>query len=144
MEKLRVLEKDRIYCRHGVDHLLDVARLSYIEVLQKNLSISREMVYGAALLHDLGRAEQYENGTPHDVAGARLAGIILKDCGFSDSETESIVTAISGHRRQETGAKTDLPGILYRADKASRQCLFCEAKDSCNWSDEKKNFILKG
>ena len=36
MEKLRNLEKDRIYCRHGIDHLLDVARLSYIEVLEKN------------------------------------------------------------------------------------------------------------
>ena len=144
MEKLRVLEKDRIYCRHGVDHLLDVARLSYIEVLEKNLDISREMVYGAALLHDLGRAEQYETGTPHDVAGARLAETILKDCGFSDSETGSIVTAISGHRRKEIGEQADLPGILYRADKASRQCLFCDAKESCNWSEEKKNLILKG
>lgn len=144
MEKLKSLEQDRIYCRHGVDHLLDVARLSYIEVLERELNISREMVYGAALLHDLGRAEQYELGTPHDVAGARLAEIILKDCGFSTSETESIVSAISGHRRQETGAQADLPGILYRADKASRQCLFCEAQDSCNWSNEKKNLILKG
>ena len=144
MEKLRDLEKDRIYCRHGIDHLLDVARLSYIEVLEKNLSISREMVYAAALLHDLGRAEQYEIGTPHDVAGARLAEVILQDCGFSDCETENIVTAISGHRSRETGKQEDLPGILYRADKASRQCLFCEAQDSCNWSNEKKNLILKG
>ena len=144
MGKLHVLEQDRIFCRHGEDHLLDVARLSYIEVLQKNLPISREKIYAAALLHDLGRAEQYENGTPHDIAGAALAERILTDCGFPEADRKEIVTAISGHREKLTGNLQDLSGVLYRADKASRQCLFCDAREQCNWSDEKKNLILKG
>ena len=144
MKKIHALEQTRIYCRHGEDHLLDVARLAYIEVLQRELPISREKIYAAALLHDLGRAEQYLNGTPHDVAGARLAEQILKDCGFSEADRQDIVEAISGHRSAATGTQADLPGILYRADKASRQCLFCDARESCNWSDEKKNLTLKG
>ena len=144
MQKLKAFEKDRIYCCHGTEHLLDVARLAYVEVLERRLPISREQIYAAALLHDLGRAVQYENGTPHDLAGARLAETILKDCGVPDADREEIILAISGHRKRQTGENPNLPGILYRADKASRLCLFCEARESCNWPDSKKNLILKG
>ena len=123
---------------------MDVARLAYIEVLEKQLPIPREKIYAAALLHDLGRVEQYEIGTPHDVAGARLAEIILKDCGFEAEERAEIIEAISGHRKSKTGEDRLLPGVLYRADKASRQCLFCSAQPECNWPEEKKNLKLKG
>lgn len=143
MQKIRELEQTRIFCRHDADHLLDVARLAYIENLEQNLGISRERIYGAALLHDLGRAKQYEDGTPHDIAGGELAEKILKDCGFSDEDRREIVEAISGHRNTQTGENEGLSGLLYRADKASRQCLFCSARKDCNWSDEKKNLILK-
>ena len=144
MALLREAERDRIFCCHGTDHLLDVARLAYIEDLEQGLGISRELIYAAALLHDLGRARQYADGTPHDRAGAELAEQILRDCGFTDPERQQITEAILGHRSRETGTRRDLSGILYRADKASRQCLFCEARAECNWSDEKKNLTLKG
>ena len=144
MEKIRKFEKTRIFCCHDVDHLLDVARLAYIEVLEKQLPIPRETIYAAALLHDLGRAEQYEIGTPHDAAGAALAERILKDCDFSKEERQEIIAAISGHRKAETGEDRQLSGVLYRADKSSRQCLFCDAQAECNWSEEKKNLQLKG
>ena len=68
-----------------------------------------------------------------------LAGEILRDCGFSDAECLEICDAIAGHRAKETGEDGGLAGVLYRADKASRMCLFCAAEAECNWAEEKKN-----
>ena len=56
---------------------------------------------------------------------------------------EKIVSAILRHRLPETGSQNDLAGLLYRADKASRLCMFCGAAEACNWSQEKKNMSLK-
>lgn len=73
VEKNRKYEEERIFCRHDMSHFLDVARLSWIENLEKGLGIEKELIYAAALLHDCGRFRQYEDGTPHELAGAQLA-----------------------------------------------------------------------
>ena len=78
-----------------------------------------------------------------DVASAELARSILTDCGYSPAEQEEIVSAILQHRLPKTGAQNDLAGLLFRADKASRLCMFCGAAEVCNWSQEKKNMNLK-
>ena len=62
-------------------HFLDVARIGTIIALEEGLELDREWIYAAALLHDCGKHEQYENGTPHEQASARIAPEILKDCG---------------------------------------------------------------
>ena len=36
MTQLKEAEKDRIFCKHGIEHLLDVARIAYIENLEQN------------------------------------------------------------------------------------------------------------
>lgn len=94
IEKNRECEKDRIFCRHDVEHFLSVARIAYILNLKKKVRQKRELIYGAALLHDIGRYRQYEEGIPHEKASAVLAPGILKDCGFDEKETEQIVDAI--------------------------------------------------
>ena len=88
VEKNRKYEEERIFCRHDMSHFLDVARLSWIENLEKGLGIEKELIYAAALLHDCGRFRQYEDGTPHELAGAQLAEEILLDCGFEEPERE--------------------------------------------------------
>ena len=98
LNALTRLESDRIFCRHTPEHFLDVARLAYIFALERNLDCSRELIYCTALLHDIGRAEQYSNGTPHDEAGVTIAGQILADLNFSESEKAQILTAIGEHR----------------------------------------------
>ena len=138
------MEQTRIFCGHGPEHLLDVARLAYIEDLEQGLGIPRELIYAAALLHDIGRGLQYRDGIPHHIGGARLAEEILKDCGFSQQERQEITEAIGAHRSSESGSRMDLGGILYRADKASRQCQFCAAQAECNWPPEKKNLHIRG
>lgn len=141
-EKLQELEKDRKFCNHTLTHFLDVARLAYIFSLEQGLSLTKKEIYGAALLHDIGRAKQYTDGTPHEVAGAQLAKQILEDSGcFSAEEKEQILSAIKEHRVKESG--TSLGEIIYRADKQSRNCFNCDAAAECNWAMEKRNLTIR-
>lgn len=142
LAKIQELEKERIFCRHNTEHFLDVARIAYIENLEKNLHISKEKIYAAAMLHDIGRHLQYLQGIPHERGSAMIAEKILKDCGFEKEEQEEILSAIMGHRTPETRVSDNLAGLLYRADKKSRICAFCSACQECNWSTEKKNLVI--
>lgn len=140
VKALEVLEADRIYCRHGIDHLLAVARIAWIRVLEENFLIDKELVYAAALLHDIGRAAQYRTGEPHEEAGVLIAGQILSDLSFEEPEIEEVQRVIAGHRMSAGPRDMHLLGeLIYRADKASRDCYICSAKDTCKWSEDEKN-----
>lgn len=132
-------EADRCFCRHDMAHFLDVARIAMIMNLQEGLEIPQELIYGAALLHDIGRHRQYAEGIPHEQASAAIAPEILGQCGFDEKETSVIVDAILLHRNREAASEKSLRGVLYRADKASRPCFSCKAEKDCNWKDDKKN-----
>ena len=140
------LETNRIFCRHGIDHLLDVARIMWIRNLEDDLGLDREVVYAAALLHDIGKDEQYESGIPHDVASESVAAAILDgmppELAFDPSESGAIKTAVAGHRSLRANSQP-LERLLYSADKASRPCFACPARSACNWSDDKKNLSIR-
>lgn len=140
LARLEALEQTRCFCRHSLPHLLDVARMMWVAALERQLPLNREVVYAAALLHDLGRVEQMEAGTPHHQASAQLAAGILPDAGFKDAEIALIQNAIAAHRSD--GGENVLGQLLYWADKKSRACWMCPAKDECNWPDEKKNWEI--
>lgn len=135
-------EKDRHFCRHDITHFLDVARIGLVISLEEGLNIERELIYGAALLHDIGRHMQYALGTPHEQASAMIAPAILLDCGFDDEETDVIITAILNHRNEDAARETSLRGVLCRADKASRPCYICSMERECNWKSNKKNYSI--
>ena len=138
-------EENRQFCRHDMQHFLDVARIGWILCLERELNISKEMVYAAALLHDIGRGMQYREGVHHDEASVLLAGHILPECGFSVAQTKEICDAIAGHRMSNGEAKlrTDLGEILEKADHASRCCFACEADHEFYWPKEKKNLKIR-
>lgn len=142
MEEIRRLESKRKYCGHGPAHLIAVARISSIESLEKNLDVDREIIYAAALLHDIGRGEEYKTGIPHEIAGQSIAAEILRRTGFTDLETDAIVYAIGKHRDKSIRDEDSIAGILYRADKKSRMCCLCQVEKECDWSPEKKNMTL--
>lgn len=137
MDRLTDLESERIFCRHDLQHLLDVARLMWIDVLEHQILLDREVVYATALLHDIGRVNQIEQGIPHDQASAELAARILPEAGFTPVEAGTIIRAIRAHRTNESA--DTLSQVLYRADKFSRTCWSCGARNQCKWADEKKN-----
>lgn len=137
MARLKEIESDRAFCRHGLGHLLDVCRIAYINVLENNLPISKDVIYGAGLLHDIGRVEQYECGIEHDIASAQAAKAILTDCGYTEDDIKIICDAILSHRNDK--CDNGLGRILYMADKASRCCFNCAARNECSWPENKKN-----
>lgn len=139
LEKNEKAEADRCFCRHNIGHLLDVARIGMLLNLEEAYGLPKDHVYGAALLHDIGRFMQYEDGTPHEIASAGLAPRILHDCGFEDKESDVIIEAIRNHRNASVKEERNLNGLLYRADKASRACYVCHVAQKCNWSGRKKN-----
>lgn len=140
-DKLKQAEEGRQFCRHQIEHLLAVARIAYIRNLEKHLGLRKELIYAAALLHDIGKYEQYAAGTPHEEASAQIAERILEDLPentFSREEKRSILQAVRGHRRYREGMER-LEELLYVSDKRSRNCFDCALEPACDWSPEKKN-----
>lgn len=139
LHRIEELERPRIFCGHDRTHLFDVARIAYIENLEQQMQIPKYLIYAAALLHDIGRHLQYQEGIPHHEGSAMIAEKILPECGFSSEDTARILEAIRSHRDKTMRTGSGLPGLIYRADKRSRCCFACPAEPECDWEEEKKN-----
>lgn len=147
-------EVARKFCRHGFQHLIDVARITYILMLENsdiekfmvqndlNRRMARESIYAAGLLHDIGRWKEYETGADHAVISAELAVDILAAAGFSRAESGLITAAIAEHRRRNENMSF-LGRYLFEADKLSRGCSRCEAAGEC-YKFEEMEAIRKG
>lgn len=144
--RLERMEESRTFCRHQMPHLLDVARIARIRSLEDGMELDADVIYAAAILHDIGKSLQYEEKIPHETAGVRIAGEILDsldgEAAFTEEEKRMILTAIRGHRRLRQDPEP-LERLLYESDKASRMCLVCPAERMCDWSEEKKNMEIK-
>ena len=140
------IEHDREFCCHQITHLLDVARIAYIKNLEAGLGIDKELIYTAAILHDIGKALQYTDKIPHEIAGEKIAGEILdtlsENDAFSETERAWILEAVRGHRRKCNGM-SEVARLFYECDKRSRNCFACPVKEQCNWSEEEKNMEIK-
>lgn len=137
LSKIADHEKNRRFCRHDLSHFIDVARITTILCLEAGLKIDRDLIYTTALLHDIGRFREYEDGTPHELASAELAVAFLGE--YSAEEQETILDAIRSHRNPNAAGFT---GLFYRADKLSRPCYNCPAEAECNWAAAKKNLEI--
>lgn len=130
-ERNDLAEVDRVFCRHNLQHSIDVARVAYIMALEEGLPIRKDVIYATGLLHDIGRWKEYVEGISHAKASADLAEKILADCEFDPEEIDLILDAIRNHRK---GGRRDTPlsVIIYRSDKVSRLCLECDEIEECN------------
>lgn len=135
-------ERDRVFCGHDFNHFLDTARITYIISLEEKLSFTKEIIYAAAILHDIGRFKQYEENIPHNKASYDIAKYLLEKYSFQEEEKTMILDAILSHRVLDKN-KNSLNALLYRGDKLSRMCISCKATKECNWSEEKKNLQIK-
>lgn len=127
-------ESERIFCNHHFEHLLAVARLTYIFMLETgNPYITREMAYAAGLLHDIGRWQEYRTGLDHAEASANLAGPILDAAGFSADQAFLVSKAIRQHRLSEDAPvhRSPLSRALRKADRYSRLCYQCAVRPEC-------------
>ncbi len=139
LRRNREAEKDRHFCCHDFEHLLTVARLTYLFLLEDGCRlITREMAYSAGLLHDIGRWKEYEGGGDHAGISAALAGPILERAGFNASEQELIAKAIAQHRHDTPGEhRSPLSSALHKADAMSRLCFSCASRKDCRSLDRR-------
>ena len=138
IKKIYESELDRIFCRHGFGHAVSVARIAYILTMEEKLPFRKDVIYGAALLHDVGRYTPEEKEMSHHEAGAVYAKEILRRAGYDEEETEMICSAIRAHKDPDD-RRDSLESVLYRADKLSRNCFVCDAREECYWPEERKN-----
>ena len=132
MEMISGLEKERRFCKHGFEHGLNVARIAYSYMLEKGeVGLSREGVYAAGLLHDIGRWVEYQTGEDHAEASARLALPLLETSGFSSEEILVILQGIREHRRHHEDKLSCLGKALALADDWARDCRHCSSQGEC-------------
>lgn len=136
---LRDLEKKRKFCKHDIYHFLSLARIAVILYNERGIEISEDIVYTAALLHDIGRIDKYEKGIAHHKASAKRAEKFLSFTDFSDEEKDLIIKLIYNHRKE---SDDPIFGIFHEADTLSRNCLCCPKREECDWSDKRKNHRL--
>lgn len=137
LETIEKKEADRVFCKHDFAHCLEVARLCWIFLLENGIDYSRDVVYSAALLHDIGRWMEYDGGGCHAGLGARLADPLLVHAGYSWEERKLITDAIAEHRKKKHEVFTSsLSYYLRKADKYSRLCYDCPAGEACYKKDD--------
>lgn len=134
LAKIELLEKDREFCKHDYAHAIAVARITQAYLSdQKVRGISRELVYAAALLHDIGRWVEYQTGEDHALTGARMAEAILHDCNYLPEEIALVQRAVCEHRCSPEEPDLSVLGqALARADDWSRDCRHCSARGRCH------------
>ncbi|NLA12544.1 MAG: HD domain-containing protein [Firmicutes bacterium] len=142
LHRNKTAEEQRSFCRHDLEHLLTVARLTYLLLLEKECRhLSREIAYSAGLLHDIGRWKEYRGEGDHAAHSAALAGPILERAGFTPPERELIVKAIAQHRRSVPGEhRSPLSEALYRADELSRLCFACDTRKECRRLEQRPHW----
>jgi len=142
MRKNAESETNRTFCKHDLSHALDVARIAQLMNLEQSLSLEKELVYAMALLHDITKWQQYEDGIPHNESAIAPAKEILEDTGFSEEEIDKITYAILHHRK---GPPDEHPyaKLLFEADKLARPCFFCDAQADCHRDNRLKNLTPK-
>ncbi len=117
-------EKIRKYVRnvlgdagsHGMDHTERVTRMC--RIIGKCEHADMDILIPAALLHDIARPLEKETGLPHEVEGARMAGVYLNFIGYNPELIQTICAAIQTHRfRSDKKPETPEAKILSDADK---------------------------
>ena len=139
--KNKALEEYRSFCNHNLEHMLTVARLVYLLLIENHLGdvISKELAYAAGLLHDIGRWKEYQDGTDHAAHSAALAEPILERAGFDHSEIDLISRAIAQHRGKEHPKShySPLSLSLRKADKLARLCFQCGTLKDCKSAEKR-------
>ncbi len=143
LSRIKKLEQDREFCKHTLQHFVDVARITYILMLESGQiqqfiedaglsgpETAKEVIYAAGILHDVARWREYESGVDHASMGASMAGEILERNGFTHEESRVITQAIFEHREQSI-QMSRLGEMLFRADNLSRSCHECSAQERC-------------
>ncbi len=103
---------------HDAEHVRRVLYLA-LEIAGTEPAADRDVLIAASLLHDIGRAEQFQDpGLCHARVGAEKAYRFLLDHGFPEGFAAHVRDCVRTHRfRSEDLPSTIEAKILYDADK---------------------------
>ena len=75
LSEIEDLKKERVYYKHDLAHFMDVARIASLIWIEEGSSVelNKDIIYAAALLHDIGRVIEYNEGISHDETVALLS-----------------------------------------------------------------------
>jgi hypothetical protein len=77
------------------------------------LEPDRELLAVAALLHDLGLAEEFDAvRTPYEIAGGHVAGVFGAGAGWSRERQQRLLEVIERHNWPEVDVRVDVEGHL--------------------------------
>ncbi len=101
---------------HDISHTMRVVNMCM--TLGQSEGADLEILYAAALLHDISRPEADRLGRCHAEMSAGMAPAILAVAGFPEAKRDQVLHCISTHRfRGDNPPKSREAMILYDADK---------------------------
>ncbi len=103
---------------HDEDHVYRVLYAA-LDIAEHEVGVDTDVLICACLLHDIGRAEQFENpALCHAVVGAEKARKFLLAQGFDRSFAERVGECIKTHRFRSDAPPASIEAkILFDADK---------------------------
>lgn len=101
---------------HDWSHTWRVVRLC--QVIGEKEAADLEVLFAAALLHDIARDEADKRGVCHAALSAQRAQPVLHRCGFPSSKIDAVIHCIETHRfRSDAPPRTREAKVLFDADK---------------------------
>lgn len=102
---------------HDIGHIQRVLDAALI-LAQREQKVDLDVLIAAALLHDIGREEQFKRGESHAAIGARMAKAFLIEQGEDEAFAAHVSACIRTHSfRQNDPPESIEAKLLYDADK---------------------------
>jgi len=115
-----IVEKELSCSSHNMEHVMRVYNVC-LNLAKDETNIDLDILKTAALLHDIARVKEDQDNsgnTDHAILGAKMAGKILRNLGYSEEKIKLIQSCIIAHRFRSTNRpKTKEEKILFDADK---------------------------
>ena len=104
---------------HGILHILEVIRRSFVLNKELNLGLDPNMIYTIAASHDVGKYEEHETGEKHaKIAARRFANNIGFAKFFNEEDRKIIKEAIEDHSSSlEDMPRSDYGKLVSSADR---------------------------
>ena len=104
---------------HGILHILEVVRRSFVLNKSLNLGLDPNMIYVIAASHDLGKYEEHETGEKHaKIAGRRFIQNSSFSRFFTEDQRQTIKEAIEDHSSSlEDMPRSDYGKLVSSADR---------------------------
>ena len=106
--------RDSAHDKGHIRRVLDAALI----LAQKEKNVNFDVLITAALLHDIGREEQFRTGESHAAIGARMAKEYLLEQGADEAFAQHVSNCIRTHSfRKNDPTATIEAKLIYEADK---------------------------